>query len=122
MRGRLSLRERPPRTGPDLDEEAWDSYLPLAGGESGAMPLSDVSRPASLGTAGPVPSKTVESQAILQKVLAELKVSDLSIPEFDKRRVVELVRRNLSAFTVPDGPRAHTPRDPSNRYWRQPSV
>ena len=99
-RERLSLRERPPRTGPDLEEEEWDSYLPLAGGESGVMPLSDVSSPASLGPAGSVLSETVESQAILQKVLAELKVFDLSISEFDKRRVVELVRRNLSAFAV----------------------
>ena len=64
------------------------------------MPLSDVSRSASLGPAGSVPSETVESQPILQKVLAELKVSDLSIPEFNKRRVVELVRRNLRAFAV----------------------
>ena len=64
------------------------------------MPSSDVSRPARGGAAGPIPSETVESQAILQKVLAELKVSELSIPAFDKRGIVELDRRNLNAFAV----------------------
>ena len=42
----------------------------------------------------------LSDNSILQGVLYELKVSELPLPECEKRRVVDLVRRNLDAFAT----------------------
>ena len=45
-------------------------------------------------------SELSESSAALQKVLSELKVSELMIPKEDVRFMVELVRKHLKAFAI----------------------
>ena len=101
-REQLSMRERPPRRGPDLVDDEWDSELPYEGVRSSVQKESFAQK---LGSAirvlkseafnlesQSVPSVSADNGALLQKVLSELKISELPIPKEDVRRMVEIVR------------------------------
>ena len=98
-RKRLVVHELPPRTGPDLEYSfSCPSAIPTC-----ARELSSNSESRRLM------SELLESSAVLQTVLTELRVSKLSIQGKDVRRMVELVRKHLRAFAISpwDVGRAH---------------
>ena len=108
-REQLTMRERPPRRGPDLVVDEWDSELPNEGVISSlqkklfAQKLDSAIRVLKSEAfnleSQSLPSVSVDNGAVLQ-VLSELKISELPIPKEDVRRMVEIVRKHLKAFAV----------------------
>ena len=122
-REQLTMRERPPRRGPDLANDRWDIELPYEGvepsvqRESFAQKLSSAIRVLKTEEAFTLESLSVplapaDNGAVLQKVLAELKISELPIPKEDVRGMVEIVRKHLKAYVV-------SPTDVGLPIWRR---